>query len=596
MENQMNSILFHFHRWMILLPILLVVQSCSSQPGPTASTTTAVAGSRIEATQVTPTGDDPLERLLGMRSIRFDMTALQPDGTSQSVQAEIDSNGNMHLILTSPVSLPPDMPKDISTNLKLPEETELNIVNGKAYQPDEQNPAWMTTPMAEDYENTLSTLLHGPNGPGLWLDLLPAGSLKSAGSETVGGFEADKYTVDGTIHGQKITGNLWYASHVLVQVELHIPAALLDPARLAAQGERKITLKAQMANIPPVILPTPSAETDRPTPELQPTPGSTNNPLSTLSISERYPLPHITFEGLGLVTTPGKVWVGSVNGMVDILDAESGQVLKSIALFPDSTGMTPHPVFDLKYDGQHVWALTTLKRVDKPDTLFVINESNETVLKQFDVTEWDGDLDQNLGFSPGKIWLSHQLIDTQTFEVMDDVVHWGYFYAFDSKGWMWITGEWTFSDCNPNLWVINADDPAQHYPGWHLYKHGIVCGMPITSIGDLVWVVVSQQDSTDELWAYHSGGGEITVETQPAIMVPSPDATSIALLGDQDGLWMLAGDSGYLYEFDPISGALLNSLELYGAAERKMFSANIALGDHDLWISMSSQLWRISLK
>jgi hypothetical protein len=454
----------------------------------------------------------------------------------------------------------------------------------------------MSIPMAKDYEKKLSALLHGPNGPGLWLDLLPADSLKSAGRETVGGFEADKYVVDGMVHGQKITGNLWYASHVLVQVELHIPAALLDPTRPAAEGERKITLNAQMTNIPPVILPTPSVETDRLTPELQPTPGSTNNPLSTLSISERYPLPNYTFEGLGLITTPGKVWVGSVNGMVDVLDAESGQVLKSIALFPNSAGMTPHPVFDLKYDGQHVWALTTLKRDDKPDTLFVIDESNETIIKQFDVTEWDGDLDQNLGFSPGKIWLSHQLIDTQTFEVKYDVVHWGYFYAYDSKGWMWITGEWTYSDCNPNLWVINADDPAQHYPGWHLYKHGLVCSMPVTSIGDLVWVVVSQQGATDELWAYPSGGGEITVETQPSIMVPSPDPIPIALVGDQDGLWMLAGDSGYLYEFDPISGTLLNSLELYGATEREMFSANIALDAHDLWISMSSQLWRIRLK
>ena len=442
----------------------------------------------------------------------------------------------------------------------------------------------------------LSNLLHGPNGPGLWLDLLPAGSLQSAGRTTVGGFDADKYTVNGTVHGQKITGSLWYESHALVQVELHIPAALLDPTQPAVQGELKITLAAQKASVPPVILPTPPAGTGP-----QSTPGSSDNPPTTLSVSERYPLPHVTFAGLGLITTPGKVWVGSANGMVDVLDTRSGQVLQSIALFPGSGGFTQQRVFDLKFDGQHVWALASSKTEDKPDTLFVIDAASGSVLKQFDASAWVGDLDQKLGFSPGRIWASHQWIDTSTFEVQQVVVPWGDFYAYDGKGWMWIAGN-NLSDCNPVLTVANADDPSQHYAAWAIDLKGDACARPITMIGDRMWISMSvpagNRTYSTALWAYPADGSKMTKQThQPLVMVPSPDDLPIALIGDQDGLWMLAGGKqwGYLYQFDPQTGALLNSLDIaYGV--KTTLTANIALDEHDLWVLMAKELLRIHLK
>jgi hypothetical protein len=80
---------------------------------------------------------------------------------------------------------------------------------------------------------------------------------------------------------------------------------------------------------------------------------------------------------------PGKVWVGTLNGMVGVLDAKSGQVLQSIALFPGSGGMTLQLVFDLKFDGQHVWALAASKKSAQQDTLFVIDTASGTLLKQF---------------------------------------------------------------------------------------------------------------------------------------------------------------------------------------------------------------------
>jgi hypothetical protein len=279
MDKQMNGLHPYFQRWLILLPMVLVILACNFTVGPGAQTTPVPQGStgktpqisalpqgsNGETPQTAPAGLDPLERLLEMRSIHFNLTALQPNGTERSVPGEIDSSGNMHLKLHDSVSLPPDMAEKFSTTLKGPEDSELYVVDGKTYQPDAQNPAWMTTPVAEDYGVVLSNQLHGPDGPGLWLDLLPAGSLQPAGGESVGGFAADKYTVNGMVHGQKITGSLWYYAHALVQVELHIPAGLLDPTKPAAQGELKITLETQKADVPPVTLPSPPAGTAVPT-------------------------------------------------------------------------------------------------------------------------------------------------------------------------------------------------------------------------------------------------------------------------------------------------------------------------------------------
>ncbi len=289
--------------------------------------------------------------------------------------------------------------------------------------------------------------------------------------------------------------------------------------------------------------------------------------------------------------------------MVDVLDAKSGQVVQSIALFPDSGGLMAQPVFDLKFDGQHVWALTVSKIGQKPDALFAIDAVSGTVLRQFDASQWEGELDQKLGFTPGKIWASHQMIDVSTFDVKYDVVPWGDCYAYDGKGWMWITGNWYVSDCNPVLSVVNVDDPGQHYAAWSADLKGDACARPITLIGDRMWVAMSVPagDGTHAaaLWAYPADGSKMTKTThQPLVMVPSPDDLPTALVGDQDGLWMLAGGDkwGYLYRFDPETGELLSSLDLVGAESKKTFTANIALDDHDLWVAMAKELLRIHLR
>ncbi len=131
------------------------------------------------------------------------------------------------------------------------------MIGDKAYSPNDQDPTWRTTPFDDAYPASLSLELHRWESPAFWLNVLPAGSIQPAGSESVGGFTADKYTVHGTVNGQTITGTLWEEpqADALVQAELHIPAALLSAPSQPQAGEMLITLKAHKADIAPAVLP-----------------------------------------------------------------------------------------------------------------------------------------------------------------------------------------------------------------------------------------------------------------------------------------------------------------------------------------------------
>jgi hypothetical protein len=214
---------------------------------------------------------DPLDRLFSLRSVQFNLTAARPDGTGLSIDVSLDSLGNAYVQHSLPAVDPASLPDgfDVTT---LPTGYDMYVVDGKAYKPDTEDPAWMTKPIDENYLKQLDHEMHGPDGPALWLDLLPEEAVQSAGQETVGGFVTDKYTVNGQIDGQTVSGALWYEpqADALVGVELHVPAALLAGSGDAPTGELKIVLTAEQKNVPPVTLP--AAPTDQPGGSATPTP------------------------------------------------------------------------------------------------------------------------------------------------------------------------------------------------------------------------------------------------------------------------------------------------------------------------------------
>jgi hypothetical protein len=243
-----------------------------SQPTAPAGKPTA-APQQPPAAETTPVGGaaapqgDPLDHLLGLRSIKFNLNTSYPDGGSQSLEGEIDSTGNMHLKFSLPGAHPGELPEGIDPN-KLLSAYEVYVVGGTAYQPNELEPAWSTQPVDDAYLETLAGDLQGPGGPAFWLDILPEGSIQEAGKETVGGFACDRYQVNGKLGGQTITGTLWEEpqADALVQAELHVPAALLSPPDKPQSGEVKITFKAEKADVPSVKLPAaPAAGAVQPT-------------------------------------------------------------------------------------------------------------------------------------------------------------------------------------------------------------------------------------------------------------------------------------------------------------------------------------------
>lgn len=229
-----------------------VAQNAAATDQPQEATNTAAASEA--STPVTV--PDPLNNLLELRSVKITLTGLRPDGTSRSIQVEIDALGNMHLQYTSPGINPADLPE--GTDLSgISFGHEIIVIDGKAYSPSESNPAWVTNPVDLNYVPVLKGQMHGFEGFTTWLDILPTGSLQPAGNETLAGFSTDKYTVLGMVDGQQVTGVLGYDSqtHSLVMAELHIPAILnSDPAN-PESGEYLITLVAEKVEIPPVTLP-----------------------------------------------------------------------------------------------------------------------------------------------------------------------------------------------------------------------------------------------------------------------------------------------------------------------------------------------------
>jgi hypothetical protein len=209
---------------------------------------------------------DPLDHLLALHSIQINLSISRPDGSSRSIQIATDKSGNMDLKFKESAPDASNLPKGFDPKA-IKTDSELLAVGGKAYVRSDQDPNWMSTVVDDAYPQTLSQELHGMDGPALWLNLLPDGSIQPAGQETVGGFVADKYVVNGKVDNQVISGTLWEEpqSDALVQAELHVPGALMSDPDQPQAGELKIVLKAQKADVPLVVLPPAPPPTAAPT-------------------------------------------------------------------------------------------------------------------------------------------------------------------------------------------------------------------------------------------------------------------------------------------------------------------------------------------
>jgi hypothetical protein len=552
-----------------------------------------------------PAEPSPLDHLLILRSITINLTTKRPDGSGDSTRIDIDSAGNMLVKNSLPVQLNQDLPIRIDPT-PAPTSYEVYVVTGKTFWPSELDATWMVTPVDDDYIAALSATLHGGEGIGLWLDLLPEGSLTEAGQETVGGFKADKFTVKGTVEGQEITGTLWYEpeSGALIKADLVVPSELYDPMDKASKGPFKVNLDTEKAAIPLVKLPEAPAATLAP--KTTPTSAAPDLKIPVIDAS-RQPVvkdiyPNGSYTGMGgkLETSPGRVWAASPALGLQEWDANAGKLLQTIPL-PGITSL-----WDIKFDGQHIWVLASKENSSFADVLDVIDPANKKVLKewtQFKQGDFDWDPKQ-MGFSPGKIWVANKIINTdslaeeamgKSFDLPADA-----HFAFDGKKWMWVTGT-RCDGCGHDLWMFDVNDPTKVKDKGGTGESGVgTFGQPLTKGNGKMWLGGSRRKpgSTDImehnifLDAYNPDKTDLP---SPSVDVTTEfgDLTTMGLLAaDNHYVWLRNGDltSKTMYFHDQETGKLLGKLDLDTAGIE-----DIAFDGKDLWVLGMDKLVRISL-
>ncbi|HMD89314.1 MAG TPA: hypothetical protein VKF38_09145 [Anaerolineaceae bacterium] len=588
---------------LVVLSVAILSLACTlTQIGAPANSTKAVttlqpsSSASPAAAQMTPavtsnpediTRQDPLDHLLALHSVQIDLSTARPDNSSLSIHIDIDSSGNMHI--KSNESAPDTKfipqgfdPKAIITN------SEIWVVAGKSYVPNDQDPNWVSNPVDNNSLQTLSMELHGMDSPALWLNMLPDGSIQPAGTETVGGFAADKYTVNGKVDNQTISGSLWEEpqSDALLQAELHIPGALLSDPSQPQTGELKIELKAQKANVQPLTLPAAPAGTAQPQSATQTGPAAAlptrpSQPAVVAHYCIRqdcsgYQYPGDMLSGMMgglngvLLVLPGQLWTAATPGGIQEWDAHDGHLLNSIAADYEQGNFT-----DIQYDGKLIWASIkySTSATESYRVFYIVDPSQARLIKKISFKYGESDeAAESIGISPGKVWLEHQWIDTDSFQI-NDAKH--YFacdghYAYDGQGSMWVTGQADPSfDCNA-MYVWNAADPAgQPLPSDPGADYG---DSPLLLAGSKMWMIGHSAVKTKSGWTHPwvLTAYNITNPVKPVLQVDisqhMPETIgNLHMAADNKVIWVAAesGDKlGNIDYYDQADGHYMGSLQV----------------------------------
>lgn len=246
------------HRIRLLLTLSVVLTlACSwlasAVPGKSESSgpTTPSGEGSAETGDETAEGPDMVDMTLGLRSVRLSLTASYPEGDVRSLTAEIDAEGNLHLVE------PFELGSEVQATLTPPEggwgEFELFVVDGHAY------PRMSGEAAVQDdaYLTSLADTLRGPDGPGLWLLLAGTEELEPAAHEDMGGFSAIRYPIDATIEDGTIQGTMWMDEETLalVRAELTISPSLFSTTADPASGDLTILFEVEQADIASIRVP-----------------------------------------------------------------------------------------------------------------------------------------------------------------------------------------------------------------------------------------------------------------------------------------------------------------------------------------------------
>jgi hypothetical protein len=253
----------NFRFFFILIMLLLLLAGCSKpvdQPvatsaAPPAETSLPTATMILPAqptlaspasTPAKGTIDTLIEGTMALRSVKLNLETTRPDGQATSLAGEIDASGAQHLVKVYPQ---PDSTLFPVGSGNPPSTAEIYVLTEGAYTPDENGALHLAE--AADVVDYLQSSLLGPDGPGFWLKILPAGSLSPAGSEVLNGFQSMKYALSACIGDGTISGSMWIepSLQALIGAELSIPASLAGPE---ASGDLNIRFHVAQADVAPI--------------------------------------------------------------------------------------------------------------------------------------------------------------------------------------------------------------------------------------------------------------------------------------------------------------------------------------------------------
>ncbi len=234
------------------IKIPAIGQSAGQTPPAGASDATGQSTTDIpgEAGSLSTPADTWLEATIALRSVAMDLVTTYASGEVKTVSAQIDPAGNVHLSLPAPI--PEEFAK--TPDATPPGEFEVFIIDGKAY-----TRFGADTPATPDdsYLFFLADTLSGPEGPGLWLSLVPENDFLKAGAESTDGFDATAYAIAYLIDPDTLAGTIQVDNKTgaLVRAELTVPAGLFYPPDSSGNGDVSISFSVQKEDIPAIVLP-----------------------------------------------------------------------------------------------------------------------------------------------------------------------------------------------------------------------------------------------------------------------------------------------------------------------------------------------------
>lgn len=159
---------------------------------------------------------------LALRQVKITLEDRYPDGKLMRALADVDAEGNYHLVKTYASG-------DESALANSQDQLDAYIIDGSGYYPNDSG-EWVQYSGA-DVAAQLEDLLRGADGPGLWLDMLPATSYTLKETGDFNGFESKKFQIAGEINGIKVSGAIILESKTLalLEADLTLPDELLHP-------------------------------------------------------------------------------------------------------------------------------------------------------------------------------------------------------------------------------------------------------------------------------------------------------------------------------------------------------------------------------